>query len=267
MALFDITQKYEDERKAITEIFRLEHELYSTFIPAQAQTLLGHLDNYYADDITVVHTHHDTHFHKDKRAKLASGHPHLVVDLKSYIAANLTTQIAQLDALHHTMLWLSLREHQLANGASKGVAVVGLVMEGLESLQTGADLDSRDRGYRADYIHLGVWVMRKKDLSKAAFGTDGKPLGKPDGWTTDFVLSGLPQNNLGLPQNNLWSSYTPPVRPTHPLKKIPPPTQPKTLPHPDFTFNSSLIDTQHQTITYGTEELLGWEVVIDGLNP
>ncbi|MBI2503274.1 MAG: hypothetical protein HYW07_08580 [Candidatus Latescibacteria bacterium] len=201
------------------------------------------ISTYYADDLMVVHAHHGTDLYQGPRPKLVSGHPHAVIDLYQYINHNFTGEIEQFYELYHTMQWLSIREHN-----DRGLAVVGLVVEGVEKLKPTATLNERDPDYDPYYCHLGVWVMRKDPAPDSV-------------WKTHFVLSGLPVGKFGpeyirkVSSNDRkayrknwqnpawWADRTP--------KKI------------NFDYQS--VDEQRGTLSPSTE-LLGWEVIIDGLS-
>jgi len=233
------------QKNAIVKIFKAEqafiHRLPQN--PDLRDQCHEFISTYYADNLMVVHAHHDTNLFKGTRPKLTSRHPHLVIDFYQYLDYNFIGEIEQFYELYHTMQWLSIREHN-----DRGLAVVGLVVEGVEKLKPAATLNERDPDYDPYYCHLGIWVMRKDPI--------------PDSmWKTHFVLTGLPVDKFGpayerkISSNDRkayrknwqnpawWADRTP--------KKI--------------NFDLKPIDDQRETLTPATE-LLGWEVIIDGLS-
>lgn len=236
------------ERAEIEAIFRREHEIYHQFplgnvTQAELDSFIG---AYYAADVIVVHAHHDNNPHHGNRQPLAVGHPHVVIGLRGYISNNFSTQIEKFYELYHTLQWMSIRDH-----GNFGLAVVGLVMEGAEKLRAAASLPARDLHngqsvYHPCYSHLGVWVMRK-DLSDTN-----------NTWQTRFVLSGLPLP----PVTNNQPAYQGKISPNEKAQykghfdngNWPANLQPKP---PQF---SAALPAPPPPL-----ELLGWEVVINGL--
>lgn len=233
------------QKNAIMKIFKTEQEFFHRLprVPDLLDQCHEFINTCYADEVMVVHAHHDANLYKGTRPKLKSGHPHTVIDLYQYIRHNFIGEIEEFYELYHTMQWLSIREHN-----DRGLAVVGLVMEGVEKLKPTATLHERDPDYDPYYCHLGIWVMRKDPVPDSV-------------WKTHFVVSGLPVDSFGPEyikkvsandrkayrknwQNPAWWADRTPKK---------------------MNFDCQPIDDQRASLPAATE-LLGWEVIIDGLS-
>lgn len=238
------------ERSRVRGIFVEEQnhfwELPRENTSARREQVLTFIRASYATDLIVVHAHHDLKLHRGTRPRIRPNHPHVTIGLERYVQGNLFSQIDEFLELHHTLHWLNVREHD-----GVGLAVVGLIMEGAEKLKLPNEhpnsLRKLDPGYSACFCHRGVWVMRRDDLSD--------PNSR---WKTHFVLSGLPVDG---------QNYTPKITPENKENYEAWSASgqwPASLPRVK-QFYDAPVEDQQGSHDPATEELLGWEVVINGL--